>query len=524
MFVALVLLGVALRAAVFAADRDLWIDESMLALNLLERSPAQLLEPLDRNQGAPVGFLLLSKAAITQVGVSERSLRLVSFVGSVLGLIAFAWVGPRLLPRPAALLALALLVVSPYLLSYSAECKQYATDAAWTVWLFAAAAGLLCPRPGDGERLPLVRWVGLALAGAVAVWFSHPSVFVLGGIGTALLADAAWARDRSRFLAACAAVGTWLASFGACYVLFLKALSANSYLLEFWAHHFLPLPPSKPGDLAWLVDHFFALFAYPGGLSGGEVKIGGLAAILFVIGAWGMARERWPLAVAVVLPGALALLASSLHKYPFGGRLLLFLVPLLVLGVARGAWAVASALRPVQPMAAFALVGTLLAAPCLEAYQEVRRPQRTESITAVLDTVRAEWQPGDRMYLYYGAEPAFLFYTRNEPFPPEAVVVGTEPRKERLEFRNQLVPFVGAPRVWLVFSHLHEGEEPRVLAYAEGLGRCLRAHKVPGATAYLFDFSAPPRGGQVTAAGRPPAPSGAPSGRPAPSPGTRRPT
>ena len=49
-----------------------------------------------------------------------------------------------------------------------------------------------------------------------------------------------------------------------------------------------------------------------------------------------------------------ALLASGLHAYPFAGRLLLFLVPLLVLGVARGAYAVAAALKPTQAFAAVA--------------------------------------------------------------------------------------------------------------------------------------------------------------------------
>src|SRR4051812_4588535 len=64
--VALVLLGAGLRTAALASDRCLWIDESMLALNLLARSPAQLLEPLDWNQGAPVGFLMVAKLSVMQ--------------------------------------------------------------------------------------------------------------------------------------------------------------------------------------------------------------------------------------------------------------------------------------------------------------------------------------------------------------------------------------------------------------------------------------------------------------------------
>ena len=493
--VVLVLLGLGLRGVALASDRNLWIDESMLALNLIGRTPAGLLEPLDWNQGAPVGFLLAVKAVISQVGATERGLRLVPFVGSALGLIGFAWLATRLMPRPAALLATGLFAVSPYLIGYAAECKQYATDAAIAVGLFAVSAGLLLGERGGR------RWVFLGLAGAAAVWFSHPAAFVLGGIGTALLLEALWARDRGRFRAAAGTVASWLVSFAACYVLSLKNLGNNQYLLSYWDGHFLPLPPTSLGDAAWLLDHFFAPFGYPGGLAGTEIRAGGIAAVLFVVGLHATWKQRWPVAVALVLPAFFALLASGLHKYPFAGRLLLFLVPVMVLGAARGAWAVFSTLRPLQPVAAFGLLGVLVAAPMLEAYQEVRRPMRYEQLNPVVEQLRGEWRPGDRMYVYYGAVPAFTYYTRNEAFPADAVTLGSEARGNRIEYREQLLPFRGSRRVWLVFSHRHKHEESDIRAFAEGLGRCERVLGAPGAAAYLFDFTAPPGAGVADRAG-----------------------
>lgn len=500
--VGLLLVGVALRLVALLAGRNLWIDESMLALNLVERPAARLVEPLDWNQGAPVGFLLAVKAAITAVGAGEVGLRLVPFAGSVLGMIAFTLAALRLLPRPAAVVSVGLLAVSPYLVSYAAECKQYATDAAIAAGLFAVAAPLLL-----GKCTPR-RWVSLALAGAAAVWFSHPSVFVLAGIGTALLAEAALARDRRTLLSAGATVGGWLASFAACYLVSLRHLGNNQYLLDYWNGHFLPLPPRGPGDVAWLVDHFFAFFAFPGGLGGAEVKAGGIAAGLFAVGLYGMWRGRRAVAVALLLPAVFALLASGLHKYPFSGRLLLFLVPLMLLAVGRGAWMLAEALRPSLPVASLALLGILAAAPAVETYQELRRPLRHEQLDPVLAKVRAGWQPADRMYVYYGALPAFTFYTREESFPADRVVIGSEARKNRLEYRDELARLKGESRVWLVFSHRHQNEEAVILAYAEGLGRCLDTVSAPGAAAYLFDFSAPPAPASATRPAKPVAPHG----------------
>jgi hypothetical protein len=475
---ALVLLGVGLRLVPLLAGRDLWTDEAMLALNLLGRTPAQLLQPLDWNQGAPVGFLLAAKAATAAFGTGEVALRLVPFLSSVLGLVGFAWLAGRLLPRPAAVFALGLFAVSPALVGYAAECKQYATDAAVAVGLFAAAAGLL--RGERGGR----RWVVLSLAGAVAVWVAHPAAFVLGGIGTALLADAAFRRDRKRLLAAAATVGAWLGSFAACYAVVLRHLGANAYLLDYWAGHFLPLPPKGVGDVAWLVDHFVALFQSPGGFG----VAAGLAAVLFLIGLSVLWKERWPVAVALVLPAGFALLASGVGKYPFAGRLLLFLVPLLLLVVARGAWVVAAALRPALPGAAVLLPGVLVLAPAWETFHEVRRPPRHEQLNDVLATVRGEWQPGDRVYVYYGAVPAFLYDTRENPFPT-GVVLGTESRVDRGGYRDQLAGLKGERRVWLVFGHRHKDEETLIRTYAEGMGRCGRAVTAPGAAAYLFDLT-----------------------------------
>jgi hypothetical protein len=75
-----VALGCLLRLRQFLFDRALWNDESMLALNLIHRSPAELLRPLEYDQGAPIGFLLLEKMAQLSFGSSEMALRFLPLV------------------------------------------------------------------------------------------------------------------------------------------------------------------------------------------------------------------------------------------------------------------------------------------------------------------------------------------------------------------------------------------------------------------------------------------------------------
>ena len=319
------------------------------------------------------------------------------------------------------------------------------------------------------------------------MWFSHPVAFVLGGIGTALFLQAVLAKDRRRAGASVAVIACWLASFAACYLVSLKQLGNNQFLLDYWAGHFLPLPPTSQGDMMWLADHFFKFLAYPGGLGGTEIAIGGIAAALALIGVVALARDRWPAAVAVVLPAFLALFASGLHMYPFAGRLLLFLVPLMLLAVARGAWEVGAELRPRRPFAAVVLIGLLLLAPAVEMYQSIRHPQRHEQITPVLAAVRDEMRPGDRVYVYWGAVPAYTFYTRDNPFPP-GVTLGIEHYEDLTGYRDDLLGCSGEPRARLIFSHPHQDEELVFQSYAEALGECRRKIQQPGAAAFLFDF------------------------------------
>src|SRR4051794_12995091 len=79
-----VVLGVVLRWVQYWPARSLWHDEAALAVNIVQRSFAELLEPLDFNQGAPIGFLMVQKALGATFGYEARVLRFVPFLCAVL--------------------------------------------------------------------------------------------------------------------------------------------------------------------------------------------------------------------------------------------------------------------------------------------------------------------------------------------------------------------------------------------------------------------------------------------------------
>src|SRR5258706_4697456 len=84
---ALVAIGVAIRVIVFTHNRSLFLDEAMLANNIVQRDAVGLLKPLADAQAAPVGFLMIEKTIVSTFGVSERALRSLPLIGGAASLV-----------------------------------------------------------------------------------------------------------------------------------------------------------------------------------------------------------------------------------------------------------------------------------------------------------------------------------------------------------------------------------------------------------------------------------------------------
>src|SRR5512133_3182404 len=129
----LIVLGVVLRLRQYLTGRSLWIDEAMLALNIVNRNFIELFKSLDYDQGSPIGFLLVEKIANSFFGRNEYALRLFPLV---LG-VASIWLFYQLLKRTTSgvglVAALTLFILNQRLIYYSSEVKQYIADVFVTI-------------------------------------------------------------------------------------------------------------------------------------------------------------------------------------------------------------------------------------------------------------------------------------------------------------------------------------------------------------------------------------------------------
>lgn len=496
---AAVVIGCILRLAEYLLNRSLWMDEAYLSLNLLHRSFVGLLSPLDYHQGAPIGFLLLEKLAVRWWGGSEYSLRLVPLLAGIVSLIFFYKLSARILPQRAVPIAVGLMAISPTMIYYSAEVKQYSTEAAIAVLLY-----WLMVEGSQWEWGP-IQSVSAALLGAIAIWMSHSSVFILAGIGVTVSVSLFLRKDWSRLLRVLSVGTCWMASLVLCYLVTLRKLSGDNELLSYWKTNFMPLPPRSVTDLKWFIDSFFEFF----GTSAGW-KFTGLAALVFLVGVLVTYRKSRERVFVLLIPALFTLLASGLHKYPFGGRLTLFLVPAVLLFVAEGVEFLRSSVSTRLPSAGAVLVALVFLDPAVYALHHFAKPHtevvqpgvmRSEEIRPVLGYVRTNEQAGDLVYIFYGAEPAFDYYAERDHWSSGNVEIGTASGNDPHPYESDLDRLRGH-RVWVVISHIRGvgGQDAKFVDfYLSQLGPRLITFTAAGAEADLYDLSkasAPPQSQQ----------------------------
>ncbi|HEV7667971.1 MAG TPA: hypothetical protein VGS22_05575 [Thermoanaerobaculia bacterium] len=499
-----ILLGIALRLWQYVANPSLWVDEAAVARNVLDRDVAHLFGGLDYGQVAPPGFLLGVKLSAALCGGSEYVLRLIPLLAGVAGPALFYFVARAALRPLGTIVATFLFSLAVPLIFFSSNLKQYSSDVAVTLLVIGIALRI--------ARSTLTRRgaCGYALLSGLLLFVSQAAVFATTAAGAVLLVDALASRgtdgrtDRRLRLAL---VAFWGAAVSASVLYARSILSPvdEAYLHRFWAPGFLP----RAGAFAWLwttARNAFGVPPNPTAFDGSlHLAWPALFVLLFVFGCVGLARRDALLGSLVGGPIALILLASAAHAYPFNARLCLFLLPLFLLAFVAGAEQVGDLLRW-QP----ARYAPLCLLPfAVWAFVQQPPPWTPEHLRPVMQQIAARWQPGDALWVYYGAGQAYAYYSQSIPLAGN-VRVATCDRADPRELLRQVDLERGRARVWILMAHgsgpFGFDERGILLDYLETVGRRLdRFHAPAGDTtrnraeAALFDLSDPERLARTTA-------------------------
>lgn len=463
-------LGIFFRIFHFFYNRSLWMDEVYLSTSLIKLNYAELAQQsLDYQQKAPLGFLWTVKSFVYLLGTNEKALRLLSLLSGICAMFLFVPVARYFLKPLGVVTAIGILALAPPLIFHSVEIKQYETE------LFASLLALyLYIRYHETQSTgSLVQW---GIAGAIILWFSYSSVFILGGIAFALSLVAIYRKNWSLFFRQLIPFLLWLISFAINFLLFTHKHAESEWIVYWFDFYrtFMPVPPSSAGDIQWYLSNFYHLIEYPLGLNWTLfasdnffikflLKGNWLALFLLVYGVWLFARER-KYFLLLFFPFLLTFIASGLKLYPLVERFWVFISPLLILFIAKGTEALTIGfakwrLRLLIPVVL--LCGPLYTSAHFIVHPDELIIHKRSFQREALAYINYHFKPGDILYVYWDDLPGFRFYQKTYPFKFEAIE-GGDYRNQSLNFNDYLHHlqkdfnlFKGKKRVWFISNNYY---------------------------------------------------------------------
>ena len=485
----LVAIGIILRLRQYLVNRSFSADEASLAYNLVTRTFSGLTQPLDYHQGAPIGFLFIEKLFILVLGNNEYAMRLFPLLSGILAIyllhllakIHMGWSG---------LFALLTFSVGWQLIYYSSELKQYSSDVMIALLLVYLASR--CIREDVLARDYLL----LCIGGLIAMWVSHPSAFILAGVGLVLFLEKLRRKDDVP-LAWIFAIGVaWIGSFAVEYYVFLRYLAADEFMQIYWDKAFVPLPPWS--DISWFLKTYYSLLLMSLNTHITAVLI---VATLVLIGILSLFIRNRNIALLIALPAFFALIASALQEYPLKDRFMLFLVPFLLLLISEGLGRIF--ISTAKWNRGLAVVLSVLPAIVLiwppgTTLDQFFLTTRVPEVRAVIQYVAENRMPDDIVYVYHGTDPAFHYYAPFYGLNTEDIIVGFDTPRKRValhRFFDDVEELKGKERVWFIFSDIVDcgncdGDmQAFYVDYLNEFGVMLDQFNASGANAYLYDLS-----------------------------------
>lgn len=484
-------LGVALVVAVAAAvriryftlGRGFWRDELSVVQNLDARGFAGLTRQLGDATTAPPLFLWAVKTGMIAGLTSEPAMRILPLLAGLAVLpvtavlarrtgVAWGWTA----------VPVAALAFVPQIVFYTAQLKPYTLDMLGVTAALVMAHDLAHRANLDPDVVDVAnvrrRFAYLVLA-VVSPWLSLGCLLSIGPI-TAWL-SVMWCRSGSVRLRQS---WGWLIGFAVVAASTLGAAllaqARNSAVTTFgdsFANWLSPLSRGQGAGLS-IHTHWFGFLARDFLRQDLASPRPLLLAILLVAGWCCVLRRSRSTAVLLALPAATALVAAVAGEYPFGRRLVLFVVPALVVGLAPLAADVTNVARMTgrrllpgngigSRIAAAAAAVLLLGSTALLTFASpavlsngLRYQYGIDDYRPSLESVAVGYRPGDMIVVGVQDRVAARVYGPRLGIPATAFVMGdavgpgTEQDAAARADASCPVParLADASRIWLVTS------------------------------------------------------------------------
>ena len=492
----IILFGIILRLSQYLFNRSLWFDEALISLNIINRSYGKLFDALDYNQGAPVGFLLLTKFLVQLLGDSEYVLRLLPLLSSIFSIILFYKFATLYLRDEAVIFALSIFAVSEPLIYYSSEVKQYSTDVLFILIVLILGSYI------EKHKLSFKNAAAFIGVGIIAIWFSHPAIFVFFSVAITLICKSIKEKNWTKVNILLICFVFWILGLTSLYFFNLSKLD-KSALNHFNKNDFMAIPPT----FSWLCSKLQNVIYIM------RINYKYLTQILFFVGVVAIFIQKRYLFFMFTLPILIALTASALHLYPYVHRLLLFLVPAYIIFISKGFESIFIRGKPLS-IFAIILATLILLNPAVNALRHLKNPRVWQEMRQALQYIKDNEQKGDVIYVFHSSQYQFKYYAKKFGFNDQFVVDKSEhysdPSTSRIykkpgystlvlgvsspgneqKYINQLNKLKGEKRVWVLISRVWNADKRTVIDHLNVIGKQIKVfYPAGGSYAYLYDLS-----------------------------------
>lgn len=450
------------------AAKSLWLDEAML----FDISQGNLSEIINKNanmSSAPPLYPLLLRS-IQVFGDTELVLRGFSMIFGILSIPLAYFLFGKFMNAWAAVVSTLLVAIAPSQIIHSQLVREYSLT-------FALSLGMILTT-WNYIHSPRRRSLGiLILVWTIGIWIQYGLSVLAVSLNVIFLLH--WARNRNfptlyRWILGQIPI---LVSVVLIYIIALRSQyvsggSGIQYLAAgYWSPSEMNFATFGLKQTADLLQ-----FTFP------DTYVFLSVLTIGIIASLSHPLKRIQL-VWVFIPLGFALLFGLLRMYPYlGSRHNMYLTPIIFLLCGLG-------FESMFKIKTGRIIGPiLLIVMSIHAFQvdlNYYKQTGVENIRPILTQLNAQIRPGDRIYVYYGAESAFRYYTRNEKLN---WVAGKWHRNKPENYYLEIDPFIQeSGRLWLVFSHCYRDECDKLRDYVSKI----RPVELVGQDAQVWLYLAP---------------------------------
>jgi len=184
-----------------------------------------------------------------------------------------------------------------------------------------------------------------------------------------------------------------------------------------------------------------------------------------------------------------------MHKYPFYGRMILFLCPALILFVGSGFEYLKVHALNKRPLIIWTLFVLILVHPLAKSIFLTLRPIEREEIKPAIEYLKSHRKHGDKLYVYFAAGHAFRYYRQRFQIENGFAIIGaplidysTFERVDDNGYKSEMDRLSQYTRAWILFSHVYDNDERLFTEYLNISGTQRDVFKAVGVSMYLYEF------------------------------------